>query len=150
MNDKSINPVDVGRSTVLIYGSLNLPLAMVSYPLGIWVPRLYASDVGLSLALVGLVITAAALSDAVTDPVMGFLSDRWRTRWGRRKPWIFICLPLFGVAVAGHLVCHRTHCNVCGSLCSLLDMAVDGCTACKNSKAAAESQCAIAKEACRG
>lgn len=99
MNDKVINPVEVGRSTVLIYGSMSLPLAMVSYPLGIWVPRLYASDVGLSLALVGLVITAAALSDAITDPVMGFVSDRWRTRWGRRKPWIFVGLPLFGVAV---------------------------------------------------
>jgi Na+/melibiose symporter-like transporter len=99
MNDKPVSPADVGRGAVLIYGSLSLPLAMISYPLGIWVPRLYASDVGLSLALVGLVITAAALSDAFTDPVMGFLSDRWRTRWGRRKPWIFVGLPLFGVAV---------------------------------------------------
>ncbi len=91
--------VDISRSRIWIYGSLSLPLAMITYPLGIWVPRLYATDVGLSLALIGLVMSAAAISDALTDPVMGFLSDRIRTRWGRRKPWILIGTPLFGLAV---------------------------------------------------
>lgn len=92
-------PIDIGRSKVWIYGSLSLPLAMVSYPLGVWVPRLYASDLGINLALIGAVISAAALFDAVTDPAMGFLSDRLRTRWGRRKPWILIGIPMFGLAV---------------------------------------------------
>jgi GPH family glycoside/pentoside/hexuronide:cation symporter len=92
-------PVDIGRSKVWIYGSLSLPLAMVSYPLAIWVPRLYASDIGLQLALIGAVISAAAIFDAVTDPAMGFLSDRLRTRWGRRKPWILLGTPMFGFAV---------------------------------------------------
>lgn len=95
----SNNPTEISRSRIWMYGSLSLPLAMISYPLGIWVPRLYATDVGLSLALIGTVMSIAAISDAFTDPLMGFLSDRLRTRWGRRKPWILIGIPVFGIAV---------------------------------------------------
>ncbi len=96
---KSKSSLDISRSKIWIYGSLSLPLAMISYPLGIWVPRLYASDIGLSLALIGTVMSLAAISDAITDPLMGFVTDRFRTRWGRRKPWILIGTPLWGVAV---------------------------------------------------
>jgi Na+/melibiose symporter-like transporter len=90
---------DVSRSRIYIFGSMGLPLAMISYPLSIWLPRLYASDVGLSLALIGTVISMAAIVDAVTDPLMGFISDRVRTPWGRRKPWILLGVPVFGVSV---------------------------------------------------
>ena len=39
--------------------------------------------------------------DAVNDPLIGTLSDRTRTRWGRRRPWLlFAALPL-GVAYFG-------------------------------------------------
>lgn len=95
----SKGPVDVSRSVVWIYGALGLPLAMITYPLGIWLPRLYASEMQLSLALIGAVISAAAISDAVTDPIMGFLSDRVRTRFGRRKPWILFGTPIFALSV---------------------------------------------------
>lgn len=44
-------------------------------------------------------ISAAAVFDAATDPVMGFASDRLRTRWGRRKTWVFFGVPLLTWAV---------------------------------------------------
>lgn len=37
-------------SSIWLYGSLGFPLAMLGYPLGVWLPRAYATDVGLSLA----------------------------------------------------------------------------------------------------
>lgn len=86
-------------SSIWIYGSLGFPLAMLGYPLGIWLPRAYATDIGIPLAAIGAVITAAAVFDAVTDPAMGYASDRYRTRWGRRKTWVFLGAPLLTWAV---------------------------------------------------
>ena len=57
----------------------------------------YLTDtVGLSAGLAGTVIMAGKIWDAVTDPVAGYLSDRTRSRWGRRRPFIFCgSIPLF-------------------------------------------------------
>jgi GPH family glycoside/pentoside/hexuronide:cation symporter len=47
-------------------------------------------------ALAGIVVAAGKIWDAVTDPVVGFISDRTNTRWGRRRPFIlFGSFPLF-------------------------------------------------------
>ena len=72
---------------------------MLGYPLGAYIPRLYSTEMGVSLTMIGLVITAAAIFDAVTDPLMGHFSDRWRTRWGRRRPWMVVGIPLWLFAV---------------------------------------------------
>ena len=37
--------------------------------------------------VVGLMFAAGRIWDAVTDPAVGYLSDRTRTRLGRRRPW---------------------------------------------------------------
>lgn len=44
---------------------------------------------GMSPALVGLLGALPRLTDALTDPMMGFISDHTTTRWGRRRPYIF-------------------------------------------------------------
>ena len=44
---------------------------------------------GMSPALVGLVAAVPRAFDALIDPLMGFTSDRTRSRWGRRRPYIF-------------------------------------------------------------
>ena len=44
---------------------------------------------GMNPALVGLLGALPRLTDAVTDPVMGHISDQTRSRWGRRRPYIF-------------------------------------------------------------
>jgi GPH family glycoside/pentoside/hexuronide:cation symporter len=45
---------------------------------------------GMNPALVGLASAIPRITDALTDPVMGFISDGTRSRWGRRRPYIFI------------------------------------------------------------
>jgi GPH family glycoside/pentoside/hexuronide:cation symporter len=49
----------------------------------------YNQVVGVPAATVGLVIMAALIIDAFVDPTVGFFSDRTRTRWGRRHPWMY-------------------------------------------------------------
>ncbi len=50
----------------------------------------YNIILGVNPALVGLVLTIMRLWDAVTDPLMGNISDNTRTRWGRRRPYMLI------------------------------------------------------------
>ena len=45
---------------------------------------------GMDPILVGLLASIPRLFDALTDPMIGFISDNLRTRWGRRRPLIFI------------------------------------------------------------
>lgn len=96
---RAVDLPEISPATAWIYGSMSLPLAMISYPLGVWLPRLYSTEVGIDLGLIGLVIFAAAIVDAVSDPVMGFFSDRWQTRWGRRRPWVAVGVPIYAFAV---------------------------------------------------
>ncbi|HKK23196.1 MAG TPA: MFS transporter, partial [Pseudohaliea sp.] len=45
---------------------------------------------GMNPALVGLLGALPRLTDAITDPLMGYISDHTRSRWGRRRPYIFV------------------------------------------------------------
>ena len=55
---------------------------------------------GMNPALVGLLGALPRLTDAITDPLMGYISDHTRTRWGRRRPYIFIGAILAGIIYA--------------------------------------------------
>jgi len=72
----------------------------VVYGLGAFVNNLLAGAIGgmvivlnlglgMNPALVGLASALPRLTDAITDPLMGFISDNTRSRWGRRRPYIF-------------------------------------------------------------
>ena len=49
----------------------------------------YNQALGLSNSLIGVAIMIALLGDAVSDPAVGMISDRWRSRLGRRHPFLF-------------------------------------------------------------
>jgi glycoside/pentoside/hexuronide:cation symporter, GPH family len=89
---------EVKRSTIFLHGSLALPLAIYSYPLAIWLPAHYAGHLGISLSVIGLIIMIARFTDVFTDPLMGEISDRGRTRFGRRKPYIALGAPALMVS----------------------------------------------------
>jgi len=50
----------------------------------------YTNIAGLEPALAGLAILVALCVDAVTDPLMGTITDRTNSRWGRRHPYMFV------------------------------------------------------------
>jgi GPH family glycoside/pentoside/hexuronide:cation symporter len=78
----------------IAYGLPNLSLAVMGIPIFVYLPIFYTDVVGISATTVGLVIIGARAMDAITDPLMGYWSDRTNTRWGRRRPYlIWAALP---------------------------------------------------------
>jgi len=90
----------VPRQSLVAYGALGLPLAFAALPIYVHVPRLYAEGVGLSLALVGAVLLAARIVDAVTDPLIGWANDRLP----RRRLWVALALPALALGMLGLLI----------------------------------------------
>jgi len=45
---------------------------------------------GVPVDIAGLVTTGVLVFDIITDPLVGYLSDKTQSRWGRRAPWMFI------------------------------------------------------------
>lgn len=74
----------------LAYAAPAFALAIVGIPVYVYIPKFYTDVVGVNIAMLGYLILAVRLFDAVTDPAIGFLSDRTQTRFGRRRPYIAV------------------------------------------------------------
>ena len=85
----------LSRTGLAAYGALALPLAMAALPLYVHLPKLYGGDLGLPLALVGAILLATRLADAVSDPLLGWLADRW----ARREAFVLAALPLLAAGM---------------------------------------------------
>lgn len=55
---------------------------------------------GVEPALAGAMVAAARVIDAFSDPLMGWITDRTRTRWGRRRPYLLAGAVVCGLALA--------------------------------------------------
>jgi GPH family glycoside/pentoside/hexuronide:cation symporter len=55
----------------------------------------YIDELGLAIAMAAIINVVYAIWDALNDPLVGFLSDNTRTRWGRRRPWLLTGLPFY-------------------------------------------------------
>lgn len=88
------------------YGAVAGPFEMLRAPALAILPALYAKDMGLAMTAISLALLLLRLSDGATDVIVGVLSDRTRSRFGRRKPWliasVFLALPTaYGLFVPG-------------------------------------------------
>jgi len=71
---------------------------MGGLPLGLYLTPYYASELGVSLTVIGIVLMLTRITDVVTDPLIGTLSDRTSARLGRRGLWIAIGLPIMAIS----------------------------------------------------
>jgi glycoside/pentoside/hexuronide:cation symporter, GPH family len=76
------------RGQIWAFATVAMPLGMLGLPLAIYLAPFYAGQLGLPLAMVGTALMLARLSDFVTDPIMGVITDRWRPSIGRRRIWL--------------------------------------------------------------
>jgi Na+/melibiose symporter-like transporter len=82
-------------STFVAYGLPRLAMSVVGLVGALYLSK-FATDVLLiAPATMGLILFAGRLWDGVTDPLAGYLSDRTRSRFGRRRSWLYVsALPM--------------------------------------------------------
>jgi Na+/melibiose symporter-like transporter len=76
-----------------------LPLGALAVALSVYLPRFYASHIGLTLAAVGAAFGIVRLVDMCFDPFIGVTMDHTRTRIGRYRNWLLGGAPLLGIPV---------------------------------------------------
>ena len=72
----------------LLYSAGSLGVALSYQAFSAYIQFLYIDTLGVRAAWIGLVWAVYGLWNAVNDPLVGYWSDRTRTRWGRRVPWM--------------------------------------------------------------
>ncbi|MFN5651896.1 MAG: MFS transporter, partial [Actinomycetes bacterium] len=84
----------LSRAAVIGYGAASGPFEMLRGPGVAILPALYAKEFGFALTALSLAMLLLRFSDGLTDVAVGVLSDRTRSRWGPRKPWLLASIPL--------------------------------------------------------
>jgi glycoside/pentoside/hexuronide:cation symporter, GPH family len=89
------------RSRAVLYASGSAGSQVMLQTLTVWLVYFYVSAGDYALApilLVGVATTIGRLTDAFTDPLIGYWSDVTRSRWGRRAPFIVLGAPFMALA----------------------------------------------------
>jgi len=87
------------RKTLFFFGLADMPIQMAAIPVAAFIPNYYGADLGLSLAAVGTIWLLTRMFDAVSDPLIGWLSDHTNTRYGRRRVWMVAAVPVLMLAI---------------------------------------------------
>ncbi len=84
--------------TKLAFGAPTFAGAAMAIPLAIHLTIFYSDVILVPLGVIALAKSLGRAFDALTDPLMGWVTDRTRSRWGRRRPWLVVGAP--GAALA--------------------------------------------------
>ena len=86
------NMKKLSRLTKIIYGAGDVGFSMTGTIIGAYFAIFMTDVVGVTPAIVAIALFIGKTWDYINDPLIGYLSDRTRSRWGRRRPFL-----LFGV-----------------------------------------------------
>jgi Na+/melibiose symporter-like transporter len=76
------------------FGTPAIAVAALTTPLSIYLPPFYSTEMGMGMTTVGAIFMGTKFWDMATDPMVGVLSDRFPTRFGRRRHWIVLSVPI--------------------------------------------------------
>lgn len=96
------NAPQAGRlplSTVLTFSATSLPVQAIAIALAVYLPRHYASHLGVDLAVVGSAFFIVRAIDIPIDAILGWSMDKTRTPWGRYRVWTIIGAPILMLGV---------------------------------------------------
>lgn len=82
------SPMTVG--VMAGYATAEIGITAVEVLAQIYLLEFFVSAVGLKASLAGLALSLAVLWDAISDPLMGTISDRTKTEFGKRRPYILV------------------------------------------------------------
>lgn len=81
-------PEVLPRQVLLAYGAGSASTSLTEFAFSNLANPVFTVILGVSPALVGMLLTIGSLWNAFTQPLMGVISDNYRSRWGRRRPFI--------------------------------------------------------------
>ncbi|HEY9237015.1 MULTISPECIES: MFS transporter [Phenylobacterium] len=86
-------------STIFAFAATSLPIQAVTIAVAVYLPRHYASHLGVSLAAVGTAFFIVRMIDIPVDGLLGWVMDKTRTRWGRYRVWTLVGAPFLMAAM---------------------------------------------------
>jgi len=81
----------------ILYGSGSFADMTFQWTLVAFALPIFNMELGYSAVLIGSVLAITRLWDAITDPLMGSISDNFRSRYGRRRPFIGVGAVMAGI-----------------------------------------------------
>jgi Na+/melibiose symporter-like transporter len=81
------------KNSPLTYGLGALGSMAIGQAFGGYYQFYYVDVLGLAVALLAIINVVYGIWDIANNPLVGYLSDNTRTRWGRRRPWLLAALP---------------------------------------------------------
>jgi GPH family glycoside/pentoside/hexuronide:cation symporter len=88
----------LSRKTKLLYGTGDIGFSLTSTILGVYFAIFLTDVVGLAPGIAAGSILIGRVWDFINDPIIGHISDRTRTHWGRRRPFLLFGSVPFGLA----------------------------------------------------
>jgi GPH family glycoside/pentoside/hexuronide:cation symporter len=90
----------VPMRTVVAYGAPGIGAGYMYLMLSLYVMKFSTDVLLIAPAVMGVIFSASRIWDALSDPLVGYLSDRTRSRFGRRRSWIMASMiPIFGAFI---------------------------------------------------
>ncbi|MBE8221068.1 MAG: MFS transporter [Alphaproteobacteria bacterium] len=78
----------VSWKTLLLYAAPPIGMGYMFCLVSLYLLKFSTDILGIGAGVMGFILGMSRIWDAISDPLAGYLSDRTKTRWGRRRPWI--------------------------------------------------------------
>ena len=87
--EEQVQDTKLDFKTKFFYGFGSISFGIKNNGFSYFVLFVYSSVLGLPAWMAGLALNLVLIADAITDPLVGYYSDRTRSRWGRRHPFMY-------------------------------------------------------------